>query len=173
MNDQTILASEKFTVVRREYNVPGVGTVRRDMVIHPGAVLILPVLDDGRIVMIRNYRFALRQELLELPAGTLEPPEPPIDCAARELEEETGYIASELTPLATYVTCPGFCTELMHAFVATGLTKAEQKLEPTEQIRLEILSFEEALELTANGGIIDGKTIAALHLYRHRQARGT
>ncbi len=172
MNDETVLTSAKFTVVRREYNVPGRGMVRREMVIHPGAVLILPVLDDDRIVMIRNYRFAVGQELLELPAGTMEPPEPPIDCAARELEEETGYVASKLTPLASYVTCPGFCTELMHAFVATGLTKTEQKLEPTEQIRVEIIALDEALEMTAGGAIIDGKTIAALHLYRHQQARG-
>src|SRR5437867_4555713 len=109
---QTLLKTSKFNVERREYDVPGRGKVQREIVVHPGAVLILPLLTPDRVVMIRNFRYAVCEELLELPAGTLEPPEPPRDCAARELEEEAGYRAAEIEPLCEVYTSPGFTTEL-------------------------------------------------------------
>ncbi len=158
--DEVLLETRRFTVRRLEYNVPGQGLVRRELVVHPGAVTILPLLDPQTVVMIRNYRFAVGAELLELPAGTLEPPEPPVECAARELEEETGYKAAHFERLCEFYTTPGFTDERMHVFVATGLTPAKQRLEATEQIRVEIVPLRDALEATTDGRIVDAKTIA-------------
>lgn len=166
-----LLTSAKFNVERRTYNVPGRGAVHREVVVHPGAVLILPLLDARRVVMIRNRRFAIDRELLELPAGTMEPPEEPMACAARELEEETGYIAGRLAPLCGFFTTPGFTNEFIHAFVASELAPAMQRLDETEQIRVELIPLEEALTATADGRIVDAKTIAALHVYYYAKTR--
>lgn len=140
-------------------------TVKREVVVHPGAVLILPLLDKEHIIMIRNYRFAVGQELWELPAGTLEKGEKPIEAAKRELIEETGYRAGKIEPLASFLTSPGFCNELMHTFVARDLTEVGQSLDENEQITVEIVSWQKALEMVQKGLIIDGKTITALLLF--------
>lgn len=169
--DEVLLETRKFTVRRLEYNVPGQGLVRRELVVHPGAVTILPLLDPQSVIMIRNYRFAVGAELLELPAGTLEPPEPPVECAARELEEETGYKAAHFERLCEFYTTPGFTDERMHVFVATGLTPTKQRLEATEQIRVEIVPLRDALEATTDGRIVDAKTIASLQIYHYRFGR--
>ncbi len=169
--DEVLLETRRFTVRRLEYNVPGQGLVRRELVAHPGAVTILPLLDPQTVVMIRNYRFAVGAELLELPAGTLEPPEPPAECAARELEEETGYRAAHFERLCEFYTTPGFTNERMHVFVATGLTQTKQRLEATEQIRVEIVPLRDALEATTDGRIVDAKTIASLQIYHYRFGR--
>jgi ADP-ribose pyrophosphatase len=167
---ETLLTARKFIVERREYDVPGVGRVRRELVVHPGAVLILPILSDGRVVMIQNYRFAAGKELLELPAGTLEPGEVPSECAKRELEEETGYVAGHIQPITEFFTTPGFTDEYMYVFLATALTPTAQQLDDTEQIRVEIMDFDDALEATIDGRIIDAKTIATLHVYNHHRS---
>ncbi len=166
---QILLKSSKFQVERREYDVPGQGKVQKDIVIHPGAVLILPLLSPDQVVMIRNYRYSVAEELLELPAGTLEPPEPPRDCAARELEEETGYRAGEIEPLCRFYTSPGFTNELMHVFVARNLTRTQQNLQENEQIKVEIMHWGDAIRASLDGRILDGKTIAALQAYDSRQ----
>lgn len=170
---QELLRARKFTVERREYVVPGRGAVQRELVVHPGAVLILPVLSAAQIVVISNYRFSVGAELLELPAGTLEPGEPPIECAARELEEETGYVADNLEPLCDFYTSPGFTNELMHAYVATGLTLKTARPEADEQIRVLTMPLADALVATTDGRIVDGKTIAALQVYHFRQMRAS
>lgn len=166
-----LLTTRKFRVERHEYNIPGRGTVRRELVVHPGAVAIVPVLSPDTIVLIRNYRYSAEAELLEIPAGTLEPSESPPDCAARELEEETGYQAARLAWLCEFYTSPGFTDEFMHVFVARDLKATAQRLEATEQIRVETMSLKDALAATVDGRIIDAKTIAALHVYHYREAR--
>jgi len=171
MMKKTLLTSVKFTVERRQYEHPTAGTVQRELVVHPGAVLILPLLDDETAVLIRNYRFSVGEELLELPAGTLESGESPIDCAARELEEETGHLAGRIEPLADFYTSPGFTDERMYCFIATELKVTAQRLDRTEQIRVTPMKLTDALAATLDGRIIDGKTIAALHLYQYRKAR--
>lgn len=168
---EILLKATVFDVERREYSVPGKGPVRRELVVHPGAVTIVPLLDAATVVMIRNYRFSVGRELLELPAGTLEPPEPPLECAGRELEEETGYRAARLQPLCEFYTSPGFTNEHMYVFVATGLTRTSQRLQESEQIRVQTMPLADALAATADGRIVDGKTIAALHVYHHRYGR--
>ncbi len=132
---------------------------------HPGAVVILPLLDAGRIVMIRNYRHSVQRELLELPAGTREPDEEPIETAARELVEETGYRAGKLSPLASFYTSPGITNEWMHAFTATDLTRVGQNLDPGEELVPEICDLAKARRLLATAAIEDAKTLAVLGIY--------
>lgn len=166
-----LLTTRKFRVERRQYQIPGRGQVSKELVVHPGAVLILPLMGDAEVVLIRNYRYAVEEELLELPAGTLEPGEAPADCAARELMEETGYRAGRLEALCEFYTTPGFTNERMHAFVATRLEQAAQKLDDTEQIRVEIMRLADALDACVDGRIRDAKTIAALQVYHYRVKR--
>lgn len=139
-------------------------SVRREVVRHPGAVVIVPVLDDN-LVMIRNYRVAVDARLWEFPAGKLESGELPERAAARELEEETGYSAKSLRKLGEFYTSPGFADELMHAFVADGLTPCGQRLEAGEDIAVEIVSRREALQMAHDGRLRDGKSIAALLMW--------
>ena len=163
-----LMSGRVYSVERRHYHRAG-RNVTREVVVHPGAVAILPVLDDGRVVLIRNYRFATDQELLELPAGTLEPDEPPERCALRELEEETGYRAGRLEPLCEFYTTPGICTERMWVFVATRLTETRQNLQGAEEIRVVIMAGDQVRQMLREGRIEDGKTIAALGTYFLRQ----
>ena len=151
-----------FTVERRQYGRPDGGVVSREVVVHPGAVAVLPLLDDERLVLIRNYRYTIGKELLELPAGTLEADETPEQCALRELEEETGYRAARLEPLCEFYTTPGICTERMRVFLGTGLTATQQRLQGSERIRVAVTALDEARRMLCEGRIEDGKTIAAL-----------
>jgi ADP-ribose pyrophosphatase len=166
---ELLLQATKFKVVRRVFDIPGHGQADREIVVHPGAVVILPLLVDDRVVMIRNQRFAVGQELLELPAGTYEPGESNEDCARRELEEETGYRAGRVEQLCQFYSSPGFTDELLVVFVATDLTLTAQNLDATEQISVELMSYEDALDACLDGQIIDGKTIATLLLYDRRR----
>lgn len=139
----------------------------REVVRHPGAVVVVPVLEEGgrrSVVFVRNERLAAGKWLLELPAGTMEPPEAPGACAARELIEETGYKAATLTPLARFYTTPGMTDELMHAFVATRLRHVGQKLELDERLRVEVIGAERAVEMAARGELEDAKTMLSLML---------
>lgn len=143
-------------------------TITREVVRHPGAVLIVPVLDDGRLVLLRNYRVAVDDHLWELPAGTLEPGEAPREAAGRELIEETGYRAARIEHLGDFYTSPGFCDELMRVFTARELSFVGQDLEPHEQIEAHALHLDEVRGMLADGRIRDGKTIAALAMWRRR-----
>lgn len=139
--------------------------VKRDWFHYPGAAVIVPVLDDGSIVMIRNRRFAVDETLLELPAGTLDGDESPAVCAARELTEETGYVAGRIEPLGAFYACPGTSDEMLHAFLATDLTLGEQALEAHEQIEVETYTPDQVRAMMRSGELHDGKSIAALALY--------
>lgn len=166
-----LLSTRLFAVEHREYPVSGGVTVCRDVVVHPGAVVILPVMTDGRIVMIRNYRYTVERELCELPAGTREQGESPLETARRELEEETGYRAGVIDPLATFFTSPGVMTERMHAFVATDLEEVGQNLVEDERIRVERVPEGEALRRMTEGELEDAKSIAVLGIYFARRSR--
>ena len=160
-----LLAARLFTVEQRVFERPGQEPVTRDVILHPGAVVILPILDDRRIVMIRNYRYTVESELWELPAGTREPDEEPIETARRELEEETGYRAGQIRPLMEFYTTPGICTERMYAFLATDLTEVGQNLQGAELIEVEVVDIADARDRLLGGDFIDGKTIAVLGRY--------
>lgn len=161
-DDVLIHRGSKFELRARSVPTRGGGHVRREVVVHPGAVVLLPLLDDGRIVLIRNHRFSVDRALWELPAGTLEPGEPVERCAARELEEETGYRAGALAPLTAFYASPGITDERMHVFLATGLRPSAQDLDATERIEVFPTEVEEARAMIRDGRIEDGKTIAAL-----------
>src|SRR5688572_22972837 len=107
---------------------------KREVVVHPGAVVVLPLLDDGRIMLIRARRYAVGQNLVELPAGTLEKGEAPMNAAGRELLEETGYLAKRIKIIGTFFTSPGILSEKMYAFAAYDLQQKEQALEEDEEI---------------------------------------
>lgn len=166
-----LLSTRLFAVEQRVYRRDGGAPVTRDVIVHPGAVVILPVLDDGRIVMIRNFRYAVESELWELPAGTREPSESPVETARRELEEETGYRADAITPLMDFFTSPGVMTERMYAFRATKLTHVGQRLEAGERIETELLDVDEVRRRLIDGAFKDGKTIAVLATYMMQVSR--
>jgi ADP-ribose pyrophosphatase len=144
------------------------GPVEREVLVHPGSVAIVPVLDDGRIVLIENERPTVGERLIEVCAGTREGDESFEQCAHRELEEETGYRAAELEELASFYLAPGVSTEHMHVFVARGLQHVGQSLEPDENITVRIASESQIAALLRDRTIRDAKTIAALSLHFHR-----
>ena len=162
---ELLLSTSRFNVERRVFAGADGRSVVREVVVHPGAVVILPILDARRIVMIRNFRHTIEQELWELPAGTAEPNEAPIETARRELEEEAGYRAGTMTPLTEFFTSPGVLTERMFAFVATKLQPVGQRLEIGERIVAEIVELDRARQWLNNGELRDGKTIAVLGTY--------
>jgi ADP-ribose pyrophosphatase len=150
--------------------------VRRDVVRHPGAVTVIPVLPDGRLVVIRNHRVAVGRALVEFCAGKLEPGpdgsfggEDPRGAALRELEEECGYRARSIEPLGMFYTSPGFADERMFVFLATDLEPVEQRLEPGEEIAVEVVAETEFRRWIAEGIVVDGKTLGAYLLYDTRR----
>lgn len=155
-----------FRVETFQYQDPCGSQVRKDVVRHPGAVTVIPVLDSGQLVMIRNQRIAVSNTLLEFCAGSLEPGEPPIQAAHRELREECGYRAQQMRSVGWFFTSPGFCDERMHVFEARGLEACGQKLEPGEMIEVVEKSLAEIQDAIAGGELVDGKTITACTLWR-------
>jgi ADP-ribose pyrophosphatase len=138
---------------------------KMEVVAHPGAVVVLPMLDEQTVLLIRNRRYAVGQTLLELPAGTLEKGEDPMNCAGRELQEETGFLAGRLQIIANFFSSPGILSERMYAFAAFDLQKTQTALEPGEEIEVQPTPLDDAIEWTRTGQIADAKTIAALLLY--------
>lgn len=138
---------------------------QREVCVHPGAVVILAFVDQQTILLIRNRRYAVGETLIELPAGTLEKHEDPMNCAGRELLEETGYLAGRMKPLRHFYSSPGILSEKMYVFAAYDLTKQTAALEEGEEIELLPIKFDNALEMIRNGQITDGKTIAILLMY--------
>ena len=135
--------------------------IARPIVRHPGSVIILPLLREGsdqRVVLIACWRVTTESRIIELPAGTREKGEEPLSCAARELEEETGYRARNLKELGTLLTAPGLTDERMHAYVATGLTHVGQRLEVDEEIEVLPTPAGEALAMATDGRIQDAKS---------------
>jgi ADP-ribose pyrophosphatase len=147
---------------------------RREVVVHPGAVVVLGFRDDGQVLLIRNRRYAIEQTLLELPAGTLEKGEDPMNCAGRELLEETGYLAGRLVSMGSFFTSPGILSEKMYVFAAYDLSPQRAELDEGEEIELSPATLEEAIEMIRQGQISDGKTIAVLLMYeRFYRGQGT
>jgi len=154
----------KFDFESLTIRQPSGRVMTREIVKHPGAVVIVPVLPDGRVVLIRVFRISLGKMSQECCAGTREAGEDPAECAARELIEETGFKADRLVKLATFFTSPGLSDEAMHAFVATGLTHVGQDLEEDEHIEVELVAAAEVLQRLDRGEIADGKSMVALLL---------
>jgi ADP-ribose pyrophosphatase len=134
----------------------------REVVVHRGAVAAVPMLDGDRIVMVRQFRQAAGEILLELPAGTLEPDEDPVHCATRELEEETGYTAGRLTPMFSSYLAPGYSSEMLHMFLAEDLKKVEVRPEDDEFIEIVEVHMGDAVNLIRSGFIKDAKSVAGI-----------
>lgn len=161
-HSELLLTTAKFRVVRETLTTGAGKTKTREIVRHPGACVIVPLLDDGSVCLIRNWRIAVGQTLIELPAGTLEPPEPPHVTAERELIEETGYRAKKIEFLHAFFLSPGILDEKMHLYLATGLTSGDTAREEGEEIENWLVPFEEAVAMIYRGEIQDAKTIVGL-----------
>jgi len=146
-------------------SLPSGGEATREVVRHKGAVVVLPLHEDRRVEFVRQYRYPTGEIVLELPAGKLDPGEEPVDCAARELAEETGWKPVQIHGLGWFYTTPGFTDEVLHAFIATPLEPAtEVAQDPDEAIEIVTMTVEEALGACRDGTIRDSKTIATLFL---------
>lgn len=137
---------------------------KREIVHKGGAVAIVPVREDGTVIMVRQYRLAVEEELLEIPAGLMDPGEEPLQTAMRELKEETGYSAEKWTHMTEFYPTAGFCNEYVHIFLAEGLTPGETCFDETENLEIEEYSLAELLNMIKTGEIHDGKTVAGIAL---------
>jgi ADP-ribose pyrophosphatase len=158
-------------MVTEEVELPGGRRARLDLIRHPGASAVVPFLSDDEILLIRQYRYAAGGEIYEVPAGKLDPGEAPEACARRELEEETGYRADRLEPLAQILTTPGFTDERIHLFAAHGLSAGRQSLDDDELIELVPMPLAEALEMVWSDAMPDAKSGLALLHAAHRRGR--
>jgi ADP-ribose pyrophosphatase len=162
LSSRLLHEGKSFSFKTDHVELPNGRTTTRDIVDHPGAVAIVPLLDDSKIVLIRQFRYAAGKELLEIPAGTLERGEKPDACAVRELKEETGYKANSMRRLLSCYMAPGYSNEVIHLYVATGLKKGEKETEEDEEIAVEAVGFDEALRMIEENKIEDAKTIVGV-----------
>ena len=151
--------------------LPNGATIELEMIHHPGAAAVVPMKEDGTVILIRQYRHAAGGYIYEIPAGKLHPGEDPKLCAARELQEEIGYRADSLELLTSILTTPGFTDEVIHIYKCTGLTKGKQDLDHDEVIEIVELPLEKALAQIIDGTIRDGKTIVGLQTAYLQQVR--
>jgi ADP-ribose pyrophosphatase len=163
--ERTLLETRRFSVVERAIEGPGGSPASLSFIKHPGSVAILPVVDDEHVCLIRSRRLTVDKTLIEVPAGTREPNESPLETAVRELTEETGYRADQFRELIAFYPSPGITNERMWLFVATGLTAGEPAREANEEIENLVIRLDDARAMVASGEIEDGKTIIALSLY--------
>lgn len=142
--------------------LPNGATIDLETIRHPGAAAVVPVKDDGTVVLIRQFRHAAGGFIYEIPAGKLQPGEDPLHCALRELEEEVGYRAASFELLSSIFTAPGFADEVIHVYKATGLTRGRQQLDPDEVLDIIEMPLTEAVNKIEDGTIRDAKTIVGL-----------
>lgn len=167
-NETLVLEGARFNVHRQTLVGNDGKSYQREVVRHPGAVVLLPLLDSDTVVMIENHRHTVGETLLELPAGTREPNEPAEVTAARELIEETGYRAGSLKLLHEFYSAPGICDELMLLYVATDLTEGDPQRETTEQIENRIATRAEIQTWITQGKIRDAKSLVGLYAFLHQ-----
>lgn len=168
-NITNIYNGKIFNVALEKVTLPNGVIKDREVIRHPGAAAMVPLLDDGNVVLVKQHRHAVNDYLWEIPAGTLEPHEEPLACAGRELIEETGYEAKDFDKLTEILPAPGYTDEHIHIFLATGLTLGEQRLEDDEILTVQPTPFDKAIEMIKTGEIQDAKTIVGLLLTSMRQ----
>lgn len=164
-HERLVLEGERFNVHQFELTGKDGKTYHREVIRHPGAVVLLPLVDVDTVVLIENHRPTVAEVLLELPAGTREPNEAPEQTAVRELTEETGYQAGHLKKIHEFFSAPGICDELLHLYVATELTEGQHQREATEQIENRLASRDEVLRWIHQGKIRDAKTLVGLYAF--------
>jgi ADP-ribose pyrophosphatase len=161
---QSIFEGRIISVALENHPLPDGREVTFEMVHHPGGAAALPVLEDGRIILIRQFRPAADGMVWEIPAGKLEPGEDPADCIRREMQEEVGYRPAEVEPLGSMLSAIGFCDERVYLYIAKGLTAVESSPEADEFIEPVTMTLEAAMQMLKKGEIIDAKTQLALLL---------
>jgi ADP-ribose pyrophosphatase len=164
IDSQTIATGGMLTVKCDKVRLPNGHTSQREYVTHPGAVLVVPVLPNGNIVLEKQFRYPLHQVFIELPAGKIDAGEDTLVTGKRELEEETGYTASHWVSLGCQHPCIGYSNEVIHTYLAYGLTAGEHFRDEDESLIVYEASLANCLDQIANGEITDGKTIIALFL---------
>lgn len=177
MDEYKVLKSEEvykgrvFTIEKDVISLPDGTTAERETVRHGGAAAMIPIDNDGNIIFVKQYRHSAGRITLEIPAGTLEKGEDPLECAIRELEEETSYKADKMTFLFKMYSAIGFCSEILYIYIAEGLTNGHFNMDDDEFITLERHSVEEAVDMIFSGKICDSKTISAVLAYKEYKNR--
>jgi len=168
INSQTIFSGRVIHLQVDEVELPNGNTSTREIVKHPGAVTVIAITEENKLVLVRQFRKPLEKTILELPAGKLETGEDPIECAFRELEEETGYKAESMEHWVSFYTSPGFADEYLHVYRARGLSKGNTHLDQDEFVELVELTLPECLERMRSGEICDAKTVAAIYYWQYQ-----
>jgi ADP-ribose pyrophosphatase len=171
LSDETVYSGKLFSVVREVVRLANGSERPREIVRHPGAVALVAIDGQGKLLLVRQYRRAADRVLLEIPAGTREPNEDAETCARRELIEETGYEAAEVSSLGGFFSAPGFCTEYLHCYLMTGLTEKVGTADEDENIELDRLSRSEVIDAIRRGEIQDAKTISGVMLWVARDTQ--
>ncbi|WP_281886719.1 NUDIX domain-containing protein [Paenibacillus sp. YYML68] len=153
--------------------LPDGGEATREIVKHPGAVAVLALTEDDRMIVVEQYRKPLEKSQVEIPAGKLDGAEDPLEAARRELEEETGYTSASIRHVASFYTSPGFADELLHLYVADKLTSGESRPDEDEFLEAEAITLEEAQTYIREQRISDAKTILAVYAWRLYKLTGS
>lgn len=172
IESKMIYEGRKFDVRVDEITLADGHSYKREIVVHPGAVVMIPVEASGQLILIKQWRRAAGQILIELPAGTLEKGEDPLECAHRELQEEIKFAAGKMTDLGGFFSAPGICTEFLHLFLAEDLRESGLQADEHEFIELLRVMPEEALQMIERGEIVDAKSIAGITRYYLRNKLG-
>lgn len=162
LNEKLIHKGNFMDFVNIDVKLPNGKNANRDVIKHPGACAVIAFLDSENIILVEQFRLPLNKTLLEIPAGKLNKKEDPMDCAKRELQEETGYVAKEIEYLGSIATAPGFCDEIIHLYKAWNLSLGEKNEDEDEFTSVKVLNINDLKEMIKNGEIIDGKTISVL-----------
>lgn len=172
LSSQKIFTGKVISLQVDEVELPDGKTSKREIIKHPGAVAVIAITDDGKIVMVEQYRKAMERSLVEIPAGKLEPGEEPLKTAKRELEEETGYVCERMEHVISFYTSPGFADELVHVYVAHQLSKKEDaaSLDEDEFVEVIELTLEEAQQYIVEEKIYDAKTAYAVQYLQLMEA---
>ena len=170
-NQSTLIRKGRvFDFYAENITLPNGVSMDMEIIRHPGAAAIVPVMDDGSVILLKQYRHAVGGFIWEIPAGTLDPGEDARQCAERELIEETGYAARHFERLVEITPLPAYSDERIHLFLATGLTQAAQNLDPDELLVVHRVELRLAIKMIADGEIQDAKTIVGLQLAASRAA---
>lgn len=162
ISSEVIASGGMLTVKRDQVRLPNGHQSQREYVLHPGAVVVVPLLDNGNIIFERQFRYPLHQVFIELPAGKIDPNEAILTTGQRELLEETGYTASEWVKLGSQHPCIGYSNEVIHMYLARGLSLGQHQRDADETLEVFEMSLPRCMEMILNGEITDGKTIVAM-----------
>jgi ADP-ribose pyrophosphatase len=166
IESEIVYPGRAFTIRRDQVRLPDGRTTRLDIVEHHGSVVLVPIDEQGNLLFVRQYRHAAAKDLLELPAGTLDENELPLACAARELREETGQAAALLEALGGFYLAPGYSTEYMYVYLATGLFHSPLEADDDEFLQVQAVPLAKAIRMAEQGELPDSKSLAALFLAR-------